>query len=72
MSSPRQCLCIRSLAEFDSLVNQLREAPVTHSGRAPIRGLFFASAYQETPDRQGRITIPLALHSYAGSTATVR
>ena len=30
--------------------------------------VLFASAYPDTPDKQGRITIPTALREYAGLT----
>lgn len=60
-----RCLFVWSTAEFARLTEQLRATPVTNrAGRDYVR-MFFAGASDETPDRQGRITIPPTLREYA-------
>ena len=44
-----------------------REEPTTKSARDYSR-IFFASAFDETPDRTGRVTVPAGLRTYAGLT----
>ena len=59
-----RCLFVFSSAEFARLTDQLRDQPVTDRRRDYSR-VFFASASNEVPDAQGRITIPAALREYA-------
>lgn len=56
----KRCLYVFSISEFRRLAEQLKAAPATTS-RA-----FFASAHDEVPDEQGRVTIPAHLRKYAG------
>jgi MraZ protein len=44
----------------------MRAAPVTGKGLRDYSRVLFASASDEVPDKQGRITVPPALRSYAG------
>ncbi len=44
----------------------LRTAPMTAKAVRDYSRVFFASASDEEPDKQGRITIPLSLREYAG------
>jgi len=44
----------------------LREAPLTARAARDYSRVFFASAHDEVPDKQGRITVPPALRDYAG------
>lgn len=60
----QRCLFVFSLAEFTRLTDQLRDQPATDRRRDFSR-VFFASASNEVPDAQGRITIPAALREYA-------
>ncbi len=46
--------------------DKLRDAPVTAKALRDYSRVFFASASDESPDKQGRITIPPALREYAG------
>jgi MraZ protein len=48
------------------LTEQLRQAPVTVKGARDYMRVMFAGAHDEIPDRQGRITIPQGLRTYAG------
>lgn len=60
-----RCLYVWSMAEFDKLTERMREVPVTNkAGRDYVR-MFFAGASDETPDKQGRVTIPPMLREYA-------
>ena len=61
-----RCLFVFPMAEFEQIAEQLRSAPVTHKAARAYSRVFFASAHDEVPDRQGRITIPAHLREYAG------
>lgn len=63
-----RCLYVFPVAEFQRITEALRTAPVTAKSVRAYSRVFFASASDETPDKQGRITIPAALRSYAGLT----
>ncbi|MDP3968653.1 MAG: division/cell wall cluster transcriptional repressor MraZ [Nocardioides sp.] len=60
-----RCLYVWSMEEFGKLTERLREAPVTNRGARDYVRMFFAGASDETPDKQGRITIPPMLRDYA-------
>ena len=57
-----RCLYVFTKAEFANLAEKLRAAGALRN----YSRVFFASASDELPDRQGRITVPPALRSYAG------
>ena len=61
-----RCLYVFPMAEFQRLTEALRTAPVTAKAVRDYSRVFFASASDELPDKQGRITIPPALRAYAG------
>ena len=61
-----RCLYVFPLPEFDRITEALRAAPVTAKAVRDYSRVFFASASDEMPDRQGRITLPAALRDYAG------
>lgn len=63
-----RCLYVFPLTEFDRITEALRAAPVTAKAVRDYSRVFFASASDEVPDKQGRITIPPALREYAGLT----
>jgi transcriptional regulator MraZ len=63
-----RCLYMWPLAEFARITEQMRQAPVTSKAARDYMRVFFAGASDEQPDKQGRITIPPALRSYAGLT----
>jgi MraZ protein len=58
-----RCLYVFSMEEFERITEQMRDAPLPD--RASSR-VFFASAHDEVPDRQGRVTVPQGLREYAG------
>ena len=61
-----RCLYVFSTAEFGRLTERLREAPLTAKGARDYSRVFFASAHDDTPDKQGRVTVPPQLREYAG------
>jgi MraZ protein len=60
-----RCLYVWSMEEFGKLTDRLREAPVTNKASRDYVRMFFAGASDETPDKQGRITVPQMLRDYA-------
>ena len=60
-----RCLYVFPGAEFSRIAAQLREQPVTHKAARAYGRVFFASAHDEVPDKQGRVTIPGHLRDYA-------
>lgn len=60
-----RCLYVFPESEFSRITEALRAAPVTAKAVRDYSRVFFASASDEIPDRQGRITIPPALREYA-------
>ena len=63
-----RCLYVFPMAEFSRISESLRTAPVTAKALRDYSRVFFSSASDDLPDRQGRITIPPALRAYAGLT----
>ena len=61
-----RCLYVFPQEEFTRITEALRTAPVTAKSVRDYSRVFFASASDELPDKQGRITIPPALREYAG------
>ncbi|MGI5168847.1 division/cell wall cluster transcriptional repressor MraZ [Spirillospora sp. CA-253888] len=60
-----RCLYVFPMAEFQCITEALRAAPVTERAVRAYSRVFFASASDEVPDKQGRITIPPPLRTYA-------
>jgi MraZ protein len=56
------------MAEFQRVTQAMSQAPVTQKAVRDYSRVFFASASDEVPDKQGRITVPPALREYAGLT----
>ena len=61
-----RCLYLFPQEEFTRITEALRTAPVTAKAVRDYSRVFFASASDELPDKQGRITVPPALRGYAG------
>ena len=61
-----RCLYVFPRDEFARIAEALRTQPETTQAVRDRSRVFFASASDELPDRQGRITVPLALRTYAG------
>ena len=63
-----RCLFVFPIQEFRRITAALSAAPVTQKAVRDYSRVFFASASDEIPDRQGRVTIPPQLRQYAGLT----
>jgi len=61
-----RCLYVFPVEEFQRITEALSTAPVTAKAVRDYSRVFFASASDEKPDKQGRITIPQGLRHYAG------
>jgi MraZ protein len=61
-----RCLYVFPKDEFARIAEALRTQPETTQAVRDRSRVFFASASDEIPDRQGRITVPLGLRTYAG------
>lgn len=61
-----RCLYVFPVEEFQRITEALSTAPVTAKAVRDYSRVFFASASDETSDKQGRITIPQGLRQYAG------
>jgi MraZ protein len=60
-----RCLYVFPEPEFARITEALRTAPVTAKNVRDYSRVLFASASDEVPDKQGRITIPAGLRDYA-------
>ena len=63
-----RCLYVFPDAEFARLFERIRQAPVTSKAARDYQRMFLAGASDETPDKQGRVTVPPGLREYAGLT----
>jgi MraZ protein len=63
-----RCLYVWPMAEFVNLTEQMAQTPVTNKRVRDFMRMMFAGASDETPDKQGRVTIPSLLRAYAGLT----
>ena len=61
-----RCLFVFGMREFERITELLRSAPVTDRRARDYSRVFFAGASDDSPDAQGRISIPPALRAYAG------
>lgn len=52
--------------EFVRLTETMRDAPMANQSARDYLRMFLPGASDEVPDRQGRITLPAMLRSYAG------
>ncbi len=59
------CLYVWPRAEVARITERLREAPVTNKAARDYVRMFSSGASEETPDKQGRVTIPPVLRSWA-------
>jgi MraZ protein len=61
-----RCIYVFSAAEFASMQEKIRQAPVTSRDARNYLRVFLSGAHDEKPDKQRRVTIPPALRAYAG------
>lgn len=60
------CVFVFSAREFDEIQSTIRQAPLTNKQARDFMRLFLSGASDEVPDKQGRVTVPAMLRSYAG------
>lgn len=58
-------LAVWPAAEFADYAGRIREASRSDARARAYSRVFFSSAFDQVPDRQGRVTIPQALRDYA-------
>ncbi len=63
-----RCLYVFPAREFERIHEQLRQAPVTSKQARDYLRVLLSGASDEVPDKQGRVTLPTALRTYAGLT----
>lgn len=61
-----RCLYAFPVREFEEMHTRLRQAPVTSKVARDYLRVFLSGATDDVPDKQGRITVPPGLRSYAG------
>lgn len=61
-----RCLFLLPIEEFRRMHDQIRQAPVTSKQARDYLRVFLSGASDELPDKQGRISIPPTLRTYAG------
>ncbi|UVJ41556.1 division/cell wall cluster transcriptional repressor MraZ [Arthrobacter sp. CJ23] len=61
-----RCIYVFSQREFERIHESMREAPISSKQARDYIRVFLSGASDEVPDKQGRVTIPPALRSYAG------
>lgn len=59
------CLYIFPMSEFESILDNLRQAPMTSKDARTYTRVFLSGANDQIPDKQGRVTIPASLRQYA-------
>jgi MraZ protein len=60
------CLVVYSADEFRALLAPINDAPATVARVRKYQRFLYAWAQEETPDRQGRVTLSTRLREYAG------
>ncbi|MGJ9402338.1 division/cell wall cluster transcriptional repressor MraZ [Arthrobacter sp. KK5.5] len=61
-----RCIYVFSQQEFGRVHDKMREAPLSSRQARDYTRVFLSGASDEVPDKQGRVTIPPSLRSYAG------
>ncbi|WP_424980857.1 division/cell wall cluster transcriptional repressor MraZ [Microbacterium sp. S308A+] len=61
-----RCLYVFSTAEFESVHERIRQAPLSNKEARAFLRMFLSGASAEMPDSQNRVTIPAHLRAYAG------
>ena len=60
------CIYVFSREEFNAYTAQMQAAPLSSKGARDYMRVLLSGASDEIPDRQGRVTIPSLLRTYAG------
>ncbi|HEY9293664.1 MAG TPA: division/cell wall cluster transcriptional repressor MraZ [Microlunatus sp.] len=66
-----RCLAVYPMATFVEMTKSISAAPTSVKQVRDFQRMLAAGASDETPDKQGRITIPQQLRSYAGLETNV-
>nr|WP_311736591.1 division/cell wall cluster transcriptional repressor MraZ [Kineococcus radiotolerans] len=61
-----RCLYIFPMQEFQRMHEEMRQAPLTNKEARDYQRVFLSGASSELPDKQGRVTLPPLLRTYAG------
>lgn len=61
-----RCIYVFSQRQFEKLHEQISQAPLSSRQARDYARVFLSGASDEMPDKQGRVTIPAALRTYAG------
>ncbi|MDJ0356951.1 division/cell wall cluster transcriptional repressor MraZ [Paenarthrobacter sp. PH39-S1] len=61
-----RCIYVFSRSEFERVHERMRQAPLSSRQARDYGRVFLSGASDEVPDKQGRVTIPPALRTYAG------
>ena len=59
------CLYVFTKARFEELARSFSSASFTSAPARDLHRLFFSGAFDEVPDKTGRVTIPARLRQYA-------
>ena len=65
------CLYVWPQAEVERITERLREAPVSNKATRDYVRMFSTASSDETPDKQGRITVPPKLREWANLSKDV-
>jgi MraZ protein len=65
---PGGCLAVYTKEEFERVSEEILEKVRQGEHDLDAARVFFADAREVTPDRQGRVALPLSLREYAGLT----
>ncbi len=60
-----RCLYVFTTAEFERMHESVRQVPTAGKQARDYLRVLLSGAYDELPDKQGRITIPAQLRTYA-------
>lgn len=63
-----RCLYVFAMPDFQRIAASMHASPVPGRDQRSFQRVFLSGASDELPDKQGRITVPPALRSYAGLT----
>lgn len=63
-----RCLYVFPMDEFTRLATSFQAAPTSSKAARDYLRVFLSGAFDEIPDKQGRVTVPANLRAYAGLT----
>lgn len=66
-----RCLAIYPVEEFQRQARQAMSGPSTRKDIRDFQRAFASGASEESPDKQGRLTIPPVLRAYAGLDTSI-